>query len=42
MAVGRALTKHTALSGRQIADEAITIAADICIYTNPRLTVEEL
>ena len=42
MAAAKALTKHSALSARQIAEEAMTIAADICIYTNPRLTVEEL
>jgi ATP-dependent HslUV protease subunit HslV len=42
MAAAKALTKHSALSARQIAEEAMTIAADICIYTNPHLTIEEL
>jgi ATP-dependent protease HslVU (ClpYQ) peptidase subunit len=30
------------LSARQIAEEAMAIAADICIYTNSKLAVEEL
>jgi ATP-dependent HslUV protease subunit HslV len=42
MAAARALTKHSTLSARQIAEEAMKIAADICIYTNPNLTIEEL
>ena len=42
MAAARALAKHSTLSARQIAEEAMTIAADICIYTNPHLTIEEL
>ena len=42
MAAARALAKHSSLSARQIAEEAMMIAADICIYTNPNLTIEEL
>ena len=42
MAAARALAKHSALGAREIAQEAMTIAADICIYTNPNLTIEEL
>lgn len=42
MAAARALARHSALDARQIAEEALRIAADICIYTNPRLTIEEL
>jgi ATP-dependent HslUV protease subunit HslV len=42
MAAARALTRHSALDARQIAQEAMGIAADICIYTNPHITVEEL
>jgi len=42
MAAARALAKHSTLSARQIAEEAMSIAADICIYTNPHLTIEEL
>ena len=42
MAAARALSKHSTLPARQIAEEAMRIAADICIYTNPHLTIEEL
>ena len=42
MAAARALTRHSALDARQIAEESLRIAADICIYTNPQLTIEEL
>ena len=42
MAAARALAKHSTLTARQIAEEAMNIAADICIYTNPNLTIEEL
>ena len=42
MAAARALSRHSALNARQIAEEAMTIAAGICIYTNPNLTIEEL
>ena len=38
----RWLTRHSQLSARQIAEEAMTIAATICIYTNQSLTIEEL
>ena len=42
LAAARALAKHSPLSARQIAEEAMRVAADICIYTNPQLTIEEL
>jgi ATP-dependent HslUV protease subunit HslV len=42
MAAARALSRHSTLSARQIAEESMRIAADICIYTNPHLTIEEL
>lgn len=42
MAAARALARHSALDARAIAQEAMSIAADICIYTNPNLTIEEL
>ena len=38
----REIYRHSPLDARQIADEAMKIAADICIYTNPNLTIEEL
>ncbi|HXE30223.1 MAG TPA: ATP-dependent protease subunit HslV [Terriglobales bacterium] len=42
LAAARALLRHSQLSAREIAEEALRIAADICIYTNRELTVEEL
>jgi ATP-dependent HslUV protease subunit HslV len=42
LAAARALCRHTALSARDIAVEAMRVAAELCIYTNDRLTVEEL
>ncbi len=41
-AVAKALVKHTNLSAREIADEAIRIASEICIYTNSNVTVLEI
>lgn len=42
MASARALVRHSSLNARQIAEESLRIAADICIYTNANLTIEEL
>jgi ATP-dependent HslUV protease subunit HslV len=42
MAAARALIKNTELPARRIAEEAMNIAGDICIYSNKNLTFEEL
>ncbi len=42
MAAARALARNTQLSAREIAEQSMTIAADICIYTNASVTIEEL
>lgn len=42
LAAARALLRHTELAAREVVLESMRIAADICIYTNDRLTVEEL
>jgi ATP-dependent HslUV protease subunit HslV len=42
LAAARALLGHTELSPRAIAEAAMKIAGDICIYTNQTLTIEEL
>jgi len=42
MAAARALVRHSELEARGIVETAMAIAADICIYTNARLTIEEL
>jgi ATP-dependent HslUV protease subunit HslV len=38
----QALAEHTQLSARQIAEEAMKIAGRMCIYTNDKVTIEEL
>jgi len=42
LAAARALTAHTDHDARRVVDEAMRIAAEICIYTNAEITVEEL
>ena len=42
MAAARALARHSPLDARQIAEEAMSIAADVCIYTNSHVTIEEI
>lgn len=42
LAAARALVKHTDLSAREIAFEALYIAGEICIYSNQNIVVEEL
>ena len=42
LAAARALYEHTQMSARQIAEEAMKIAAKTCIYTNSNITYEEL
>jgi ATP-dependent HslUV protease, peptidase subunit HslV len=41
-AAASALMRHTDLDARRIAEEALRIAASICVYTNDVITVEEL
>lgn len=41
-AAARALLENTQLSARDITEKALTIAGDICIYTNHNLTIESL
>lgn len=42
MAAARALAHNTDLDARAIAERAMAIAAEICIYTNAIVTIEEL
>ena len=42
LAAARALVRHSDLDARTLAEEAMRIAAGICIYTNDRLMLEEL
>ena len=41
-AAAQALARHTTLTPREIAQHAMTIASEICIYTNNNVTIEEL
>ncbi len=40
LAAARALLAHTELSAEEVVRQALTIAADICVFTNRELTVE--
>jgi ATP-dependent HslUV protease subunit HslV len=42
LAAARAMVDTTQLGAREIAERALKIAGDICIYTNSNITVEEL
>ncbi len=43
LAAARALVRHApGLSAREIAESAMQVAAEICVYTNDRLIIEEL
>ena len=42
LSAARALLQNTELDARSVVEKSLNIAADICIYTNRNLTVEEL
>ena len=42
LAAARALAKHTQLSAREIVQEAMQLAGQMCIFTNDQIVVEEL
>jgi ATP-dependent HslUV protease subunit HslV len=42
LAAARMLVKHSSLSAREIVEESLRTAGEICIYTNTNLTIEEL
>jgi len=41
-AAARMLVKYSKLSAKEIVNEALNVAGDICIYTNKNITIEEL
>jgi ATP-dependent HslUV protease subunit HslV len=41
-AAAKALVRHSSLDARAIAEQSLLIAAEICVYTNTHVTVEEL
>ncbi len=42
LSAARALLRHSSLSTREVVQESMKIAAEICIYTNDQFTIEEL
>ncbi len=42
LAAARMLTKHTQMNAKEIVQESLQAAAQICIYTNSNITIEEL
>jgi ATP-dependent HslUV protease subunit HslV len=42
LAAARALIRYTSFSAKKIAQEALKISSEICIYTNDQITIEEL
>ncbi|MBE8432081.1 HslU--HslV peptidase proteolytic subunit, partial [Leptospira interrogans serovar Pomona] len=42
LAAAKALYDHTDLSAREIVESSMKIAANICIYTNDHITLEEI
>ena len=42
LAAARALLNNTELDAREIVKKGLTIAGDICVYTNQQQTIEEL
>ena len=42
LAAARALAKHTTMSAKEIVEEAMRLAGQICIFTNDQVTIEEL
>jgi ATP-dependent HslUV protease subunit HslV len=42
LAAARALIRHSTLDARAIAQESMAVAASLCIYTNDRISIEEL
>ncbi len=42
LAAARALVRHTNMEAREIAEEALRVASEICIYTNANINVETL
>jgi ATP-dependent HslUV protease subunit HslV len=42
LAAARALAKHSSLEPREIVQEAMSLAGEICIFTNTQIVIEEL
>jgi len=42
LSAAKALIKNTSLSAKEVAEESLNIAADVCIYTNHNIIIEEI
>lgn len=42
LSAGRALTRHTEMSPRQVVEAALRIASEVCVFTNGNIKIEEL
>ena len=42
LSAAKALIKNTKLSAKEVAKESLNIAADVCIYTNHNIVIEEI
>jgi ATP-dependent HslUV protease subunit HslV len=42
LSAARALVQNTELDAREIVEKGLTIAGEICVYTNQQHTIEEL
>ena len=42
LSAAKALIKNTKLSAKEVAEESLNIAADVCIYTNHNIVIEEI
>lgn len=42
LAAARALVAHTQMSAREIAESALKIAAEICVFTNDKVVIETI
>jgi ATP-dependent HslUV protease subunit HslV len=42
LAAARALAQHTSLAAAEIAEAALRVASEICIYTNDNISMETL
>ena len=42
LSAAKALIKNTQMNAKEIANESLSIAADVCIYTNHNIIVEEI
>ena len=42
LSAAKALIKNTSLGAKEVAEESLNIAADVCIYTNHNIIIEEI